>query len=354
MILNSVEWKEFKVKELFETYILSNGVQVPTGAYIRKENLFPGSIPRITVRDTNNGIDGFYNTDDSNYREYSNFISVSFLGSVFYHPYTASLDMKVHALILKERKLTLGIAKFLIMSIKNNTSHSSYGNQLSSTDLPNMKIILPIDENGQPNYRFMEKYINQSEIEMKSRSIEYMKKELSRIKFDSSLEMLSHKEWKEFFLVDIFKYIKRGKRLTKKNQKSGDIPYVSSSSLNNGVDNFICNEKGVRKFNNCLSVANSGSVGCCFYEPFEYVASDHVTCLKNENMNKYIYLFLSALISRLKEKYNFNREINDSRILREKVLLPVNKVGDPDYKYMEQYIKNIEYQKINRYLTLSK
>ena len=33
------------------------------------------------------------------------FISVSFLGTVFYHPYKASLDMKVHSLKLKSKEL---------------------------------------------------------------------------------------------------------------------------------------------------------------------------------------------------------------------------------------------------------
>ena len=97
-------------------------------------------------------------------------------------------------------------------------------------------------------------------------------------------------------------------------------------------------------------MANSGSVGACFYEPFEFIASDHITHLKNDKYNKYIYLFISCILNRLKEKYNFNREINDKRISREKILLPTNKNNQPDYGYMEQYIKNLEIKKLNQYL----
>ena len=45
------------------------------------------------------------------------------------------------------------------------------------------------------------------------------------------------RQWKEFFITDIFSKncISRGKRLTRKNQKKGTVPYVSSTSLNNGV-----------------------------------------------------------------------------------------------------------------------
>jgi hypothetical protein len=156
--LDKKSWKTFKIEEIFETFKGSNGIQTHTGAYIPKKNLLDGNTPRITVRDTNNGVDGFYNSNDKNYRAFENFISVSFLGSVFYHPYKASLDMKVHALILKDHTMNKYIAEFLKVMIKMNTQHSSYGNQLSSTDLPNMRILLPINEGGVPDWKYMESF----------------------------------------------------------------------------------------------------------------------------------------------------------------------------------------------------
>lgn len=97
-------------------------------------------------------------------------------------------------------------------------------------------------------------------------------------------------------------------------------------------------------------MANSGSVGSSFYEPFEFVASDHITHLKNDEFNKYHYLFLATMTSRLSQKYNFNREINDKRISREIILLPVNDQGDPDYDYMEKYSKNTFREKMQNYI----
>lgn len=161
---------------------------------------------------------------------------------------------------------------------------------------------------------------------------------------------LDEKEWKEFFIKDVFTVTQRGKRLTKENQISGDKPYVSSTALNNGVDNFIGNGSGVRTFSNCLTVANSGSVGSSFFHPYEFVASDHVTHLKNEKFNEYTYLFIASIINRFSEKYNFNREINDVRISREKLMLPIDANGRPDYEYMEHYIKNLYRNKLTQYL----
>jgi len=156
-------------------------------------------------------------------------------------------------------------------------------------------------------------------------------------------------EWKEFFLNDVFNEIQRGKRLKKRDHKKGTTPYVSSTSLNNGIDDFVGNSEKVRHFSNCLTIANSGSVGSTFYQPFKFVASDHVTKLKNDNFNKYIYQFISILCIRLNVKYSFNREINDSRIQREKILLPTTLKGEPDYAFMEQYMRIKVQEKIDQY-----
>ena len=199
----------------------------------------------------------------------------------------------------------------------------------------------------------MEDYIKSLMNEKISIYIKYAKKAKIKLVY-KKIKSLDEKQWKEFFIIDLFPSIQRGKRLTKSKQIQGNIPYVSSTSLNNGVDNYICNNKNVRKFANCLTIANSGSVGASFYQPFEFIASDHVTHLKNENMNEYVYLFISTMLNRLAEKYNFNREINDKRIFREKIILPVDNKGNLDYEYMEQYIKNVMFIKYNLYLNKNK
>lgn len=179
--LNNKKWKAFQIKDLFKTFNGTNGLQVPTGAYINKKELKEGRMPRITVRDTNNGVDSFSVSTSKNFKSFENFISVSFLGSVFYHPYTASLDMKVHCLQLIEKDLNKYLAKFLIIALKNNISNSTYGNQLSSTDLPQKRILLPINDEEKPDYEFMENYIkNIEKIKMKN-YYTYITKELESL-----------------------------------------------------------------------------------------------------------------------------------------------------------------------------
>lgn len=125
--------------------------------------------------------------------------------------------------------------------------------------------------------------------------------------------------------------------MTRRDQFEGDMPYISSSGLNNGLDNFIGNTDRVRVFNDCLTIANSGSVGSTFYHKYEFIGSDHITALKIDKVTENIYLFLATKLRSLETKYSFNREINDRRIKREKIMLPA-KDGKPDYDFMNKYI----------------
>lgn len=160
---------------------------------------------------------------------------------------------------------------------------------------------------------------------------------------------LSDREWKNFAVPYVFQNIQRGKRLKKADHISGIVPYVSSTANNNGVDAYIEAIKGTRVFENCISLANSGSVGTAFYEPFAFVASDHVTSLKRENTSQYVYLFLTAVLEQQKSNFDFNREINDLRIKKMRIMLPVDDNDEPDYQFMEDYMKELMVAKRKQY-----
>ena len=160
---------------------------------------------------------------------------------------------------------------------------------------------------------------------------------------------LNESEWSPFYVSKVFSEIERGKRLKKADHIQGDTPYVSSTAMNNGVDGFIEATPGTRVFGDCISLANSGSVGSAFYEPFSFVASDHITHLKQEKFNEWIYLFLATVIKKQGVNFNFNREINDARIGKMQIMLPITGDGDPDYIYMEHYSKTMMLNKYKQY-----
>lgn len=340
MMLNTREWKPFKVGELFTIEKCKcNNVS----------KLKKGNTPYVGATNKNNGTMSFIDN-------YSNLITkgncIVFIcdgqGSVGYSIYKkedfiGSTTLKVG----RYENINKYNALFITSALDKNKSIYDYGYKRNEIRLKNEHIYLPSINNA-PDWEFMENYVKELEIEKSNKYEIFLKTVLKDIKIKEIVD-LNSKKWKTFFLTDIFTQIQRGKRLTKAKQIDGTIPYVSSTSFNNGVDNFISNKKNVRRFSDCISIANSGSVGSSFYQPYEFVASDHITHLKNDKMNKYIYLFIATMTNRFSEKYNFNREINDNRISRETILLPINDKEEPDYEYMEQYIKNLMYKKYNQY-----
>lgn len=154
------EWENFSIPQIFYTEKKGKTLQVPTGAMLSKRILEDGNTPRVTVSNFNNGITGYYmDLDDKNYRTYENFISVSFLGTVFYQPNKASLDMKVHCLKPIEHELNIYTATFLVSVIRKTILNFEYKDQLSSSTLPLLSIKLPKDKKGNPNWEYMESYM---------------------------------------------------------------------------------------------------------------------------------------------------------------------------------------------------
>lgn len=339
--LKNAQWGQIRLADIFD--------EIPRGKVSDLKNVADGKTIIIAASGANEGFSCFSNDEPIS----KNAMTISFngvgTGTAFVHNYLFNLNSDC-GLVKPKENISLYALRFIAVSINQNKNKFNYGYKANESRILRQTVLLPISDDGQPDYAFMEEFIKEREAVKRKQYLEYCKKQLEIVGGGYDLIPLKDKEWKSFFIVDIFDNIQRGKRLKIADHVAGSVPYVSSSALNNGVDNFVSNDKGVRKFSDCLSLANSGSVGATFYEPFEFVASDHITHLKNEKFNKYHYLFLATMTSRLSQKYNFNREINDKRISREIILLPLNDEGVPDYEYIEQYSKNLLYKKLQSYI----
>ncbi|MFM1514547.1 restriction endonuclease subunit S [Helcococcus ovis] len=150
-------------------------------------------------------------------------------------------------------------------------------------------------------------------------------------------------DWKEFFLSDICN-INSGVRLTKANMVDGNIPFIGATDSNNGITNFVSNtNKSLDK--NVLGVNYNGSVVENFYHPYECIFSDDVkrVSFKDEQgQNKYSYIFLKQMILQQKEKYRYAYKFNGDRMARQKVMMPVDELGNIDFKFMNRYIASKE------------
>ncbi len=159
------------------------------------------------------------------------------------------------------------------------------------------------------------------------------------------MNKLSTENWEWFFYKDIFK-IYKGERLTKENRTKGDIPYISSSSVNNGIDDFIGN--GITSKAPFFSIACYGSIGYTFYQNKHSWVSDNCNFfhLKDYKLNKYIGVFICTLMKKELYRYSYGVTAKVSRLENMKIKLPINSKKKPDWQFMEDYIKDLYKNKI--------
>ncbi len=165
---------------------------------------------------------------------------------------------------------------------------------------------------------------------------------------------LADRKWEAFAVEDIFD-IKTGKRLTTADMDTGNLPFIGATELNNGITNWI-NTPNETLDHNVLGVNYNGSVAETFYHPYNCVFSDDVKRLhlKNADDNKYTLLFCSTMIRKQKNKYTYGYKFNGKRMAKQKILLPITGDGQPDYEFMEQYIKEREMVKREQYIAYCK
>ena len=87
-----------------------------------------------------------------------------------------------------------------------------------------------------------------------------------------------------------------------------------------------------------------------FFQEFDYFSDDniHTLLFKNKNYekyyeNKYVNIFLVSILKELSRKYDYGRQVRLKRFEEEIISLPITKVGELNFQFMERYIKSLSY-----------
>ena len=285
----------------------------------------PEGIPFVARTEKNNGVVGRVKLIEGITPNPANTISVSCGGSVMAsflqeEPYYSGF----HILYLTPKiKLNQRELLYYCMCLKQNAWKYSYGRQANKT-LKDLEI--PSKEDI-PSWVYSLKINNLKKESVISKKIE-----------------LNIKNWKNFKIVDLFD-IKKGERLVKEERKKGNMPLITATSENNGVvdhigyDDFKENKK---VFQDKLTIDMFFNV---FYHDYEYFSDDNVHTLipKRATLNRYVCLFLVTVLKQLQYKYDFGRQVRLQRLDFDEIKLPVDKRGNPDWKFMEDYVKTLPY-----------
>lgn len=163
-------------------------------------------------------------------------------------------------------------------------------------------------------------------------------------------------KWKDFQISELFTADNTGNVLARDIEDgSGNMPFVTASGVNNGVCAYIDPKDYKVMPSNCILVG--GKTFTLTYQEEEFVSNDShnfVLVAKDDKVTKYQYLFLISVIrATFEQRYSWNDAVTKQKMLDEKIKLPVDEKGNPDWNFMDDYIVNLQYRTKDKYNMLS-
>ncbi len=339
--MQAVKWGEFRLGDLFD--VLSYKQRFDANKVTLVEN---GGHPYIVRQGSDNGQKGFIGEDEI-YLNDGNTISFGQdTATMFYQEKPYFTGDKIKILKPKMERFGKDNAQFFLATMRRSFSNFGWGTSSFSIEvIENQNITLPITENNEIDFDFMESFIRELEEERIRELSAYLtvsglsdatlteREKLALQNFDTL-------KWKEFRYDEIFNHIEQGRRLKKDDQMAGNIPFVMSGVTNTGVVNYISNP--VASFPaNSLTVDIFGNT---FYRSFAYGLGDDTGAYWSDEKeySKEEMLFFTASIGKsLVGKYSYGHKLRSSQSLGFKMLLPVRD-GAPNYAAMQNFISAVQ------------
>lgn len=341
--LQQCDWRAYPITDIFSITATKSGIDR------NKLTGEKGIYPYITRTDCNNAWDSFVGPQPKYKMDLGNVISVGLdTQTAFYQPIPFYTGQNLQ--VFSNEHMNKHIAMFILPMLKIQLKKFNWGgNGATLGRLKRLHIMLPSTPNGEPDYAFMEEYMRHKEKMLLNKH----KLHISDL-LDNQLLIGGGKSvctnWKEFRIEDVFS-IDSGVRLTAANMKSGKRPFIGATDSNNGITAFVDNSnKSLDR--NVLGVNYNGSVVENFYHPYEAIFSDDVKRLhlKEEQGNRFIYLFIKQCILMQKTKYQYGYKFNSERMKKQFIMLPCTPEGTPNWQYMESYMRQVETKQILTYL----
>lgn len=290
----------------------------------------PNSINFVSRTEKNNGISAFVLKVEGVKPNPANTITVAVSGSVLAtflqpEPYYTGF----HVLILNPRKkMRTDELLFYTMCIRKNKYKYNYGRQANKT----LKDIL------------VPKFIPQEFADIDSVKLNTLNPQ--RV-INQEFE-LGTKKWLHFRIGDIFDVVSIAKSVDLLNLEKDEngVNYVGRTRENNGITaRVLPSDDLVDLINkgNCVTIAMVGDSTCStFFQYSDFFASQNILVLRSKYMNQYSALFIANIIQLEKYRFSYGRTLTKSFFENYMIKLP-SKEGNPDWQFMESYIKSLPY-----------
>ncbi len=323
-------WNEFTVEYLFRVLKCSKKVG-------QKETNEEGKVPVYSSESLNNGIVGYCNLKPSWIVDHENPLYLIFGDHTrTFHIADSSFCVadNVKVLLPLHAEMSVKVLQYISSVWQKEIPDLGYSRHWSAAK--KLKILLP-SKDGVPNWQFMEEYMRHIEQHVQSTIFALKDAQSNPLKID-------HSNWKMFDLKRLFDIVLSKGDIQAKKMKEGDIPLVSSGKFNNGICKYIAEGDGKAEMFDA-NVITTDMFGKSYFQdkPFYAVSHGRVNILLPLfRINSYIAKFLvSVLDASFLSKYSFSGMCCQKELQKEKILLPA-KGDEPDWHYMEMYMRGVE------------
>lgn len=218
------------------------------------------------------------------------------------------------------------------------TANYSFSDGMIPARIYDECIKLPATPDGAPDWAYMESYMANLETKVaESLTLLQAAKDAEKKKVDT-------REWGEFRVGELFD-IKHPATRSEKKYCEGEINYVSSGAFNNGVANKLMplpNELLDR--GGCITV--SPLDGSSFYQEDDFLGRGGsgalISILYNSHLNRNNALFICSVIRSSANGFGYTDLLNGENLKSLTIKLPKDKTGQPDWVYMEEYMRKVE------------
>lgn len=341
--IDTSEWKEFRVGELFEKLnlkFLPNRVfdKASDISEVKSEEF---NLPLVNAKHSNNGIMYYGRKHEWEYEVLTIDIvadGAASTGDVYAQPQETGVLYNAY-LVKPKAKCVTGLILFFLSTVIQRCvkDHFGYDNKCTWDKVKHETILLPVDKTGQPDWAYMESYMASLETKIaESLTLLQAVKDAEKKKVDT-------REWREFRVGELFDAALSKDDIQPKVIVEGNTPLVSSGKENNGIIALIDNKNARLWEANTLTVDMFGKV---FYQEQPYYAVSHGRVnilMPRMPMTKHCMQFIGCAIERVTiDKYAFSEMCTGTKLLKDVILLPKDKTGQPDWRYMEEYMRKVE------------
>ena len=146
--------------------------------------------------------------------------------------------------------------------------------------------------------------------------------------------------WKPFRVGDLFE-VKRGKSRIMRDLNDGDVPLIAAARAEQGVAGTFDIES---EYADAITVScNGAGCGSTFYHSGAFaITGDASVLLEKSSMSQLAKMFITSILDgRLSQIYSYAEKCGPAVLSDEVILLPATSDGEPDWAYMEDYMRQV-------------